>query len=73
MAEKIRAGGAGIPAFYTPTAYATLVESGGSPVKHNPDGSIALASEAKEVCIFKFFILNLFHHFFSFFLFIVEV
>lgn len=49
LAEKIRAGGAGIPAFYTPTAYGTLVEEGGSPVKYNPDGKIALASESKEV------------------------
>ncbi|XP_035226639.1 succinyl-CoA:3-ketoacid coenzyme A transferase 1, mitochondrial-like isoform X4 [Stegodyphus dumicola] len=49
LAERIRAGGAGIPAFYTPTAYGTLVEEGGAPVKYNSDGSIALASEAKEV------------------------
>ncbi len=25
LAEKIRAGGAGIPAFFTPTAYATVI------------------------------------------------
>ncbi|XP_071036379.1 succinyl-CoA:3-ketoacid coenzyme A transferase 1, mitochondrial [Parasteatoda tepidariorum] len=49
LAERIRAGGAGIPAFYTPTAYGTLVEEGGVPLKYNPDGSIALASESKEV------------------------
>ena len=28
LAEKIRAGGAGIPAFYTPTGYGTLVAEG---------------------------------------------
>jgi 3-oxoacid CoA-transferase subunit A len=28
LAEKIRAGGAGIPAFYTPTGYATVVAEG---------------------------------------------
>lgn len=26
LAERLRAGGAGIPAFYTPTAYGTLVQ-----------------------------------------------
>ncbi|XP_076236377.1 succinyl-CoA:3-ketoacid CoA transferase isoform X2 [Calliopsis andreniformis] len=28
LAERIRAGGAGIPAFYTPTAYGTLIQEG---------------------------------------------
>ena len=28
LAERIRAGGAGIPAFYTPTGYGTLVAEG---------------------------------------------
>ncbi|KAG8199045.1 hypothetical protein JTE90_021058 [Oedothorax gibbosus] len=49
LAEKIRAGGAGIPAFFTPSAYGTLVEEGGAPVKYSLDGKIALASESKEV------------------------
>ncbi|GIY39641.1 succinyl-CoA:3-ketoacid coenzyme A transferase 1, mitochondrial [Caerostris extrusa] len=48
LAERIRAGGAGIPAFYTSTAYGTLVQEGGAPVKYNSDGSIALASESKK-------------------------
>lgn len=34
MAERIRAGGAGIPAFYTPTAVGTLIEEGGIPLKY---------------------------------------
>ncbi|VVC39292.1 Coenzyme A transferase active site,3-oxoacid CoA-transferase, subunit B,3-oxoacid CoA-transferase, subunit [Cinara cedri] len=34
LAERIRAGGAGIPAFYTPTAVGTLVEEGGIPLKY---------------------------------------
>lgn len=33
LAERIRAGGAGIPAFYTPTAVGTLIEEGGIPLK----------------------------------------
>ncbi|KAG8199044.1 hypothetical protein JTE90_021057 [Oedothorax gibbosus] len=49
LAEKIRAGGAGIPAFFTPSAYGTLVEEGGAPVKYTTEGKIALASESKEV------------------------
>lgn len=49
LAERIRAGGAGIPAFFTPTAYGTLIEEGGAPIKYNRDGSIAIASEPREV------------------------
>ncbi|XP_006007174.1 3-oxoacid CoA transferase 1a isoform X2 [Latimeria chalumnae] len=49
LAERIRAGGAGIPAFFTPTGFATLVQEGGAPIKYNNDGSIAIASKPKEV------------------------
>ncbi|KAG8011921.1 Succinyl-CoA:3-ketoacid coenzyme A transferase 1, partial [Nibea albiflora] len=49
LAERIRAGGAGIPAFYTATGYGTLIQEGGSPIKYNNDGSIAIASEKREV------------------------
>ncbi|CAJ0959737.1 unnamed protein product [Ranitomeya imitator] len=49
LAEKVRAGGAGIPAFYTATGYGTLIQEGGAPIKYNKDGSIAIASEPKEV------------------------
>ncbi|KAG9488449.1 hypothetical protein GDO78_007970, partial [Eleutherodactylus coqui] len=49
LAEKVRAGGAGIPAFYTPTGYGTLIQQGGAPIKYNKDGSIAIASTPKEV------------------------
>ncbi|CAH1777573.1 unnamed protein product [Owenia fusiformis] len=48
LAERIRAGGAGVPAFFTPTAYGTLVHEGGAPIKYNSDGSIAIASEPRE-------------------------
>ena len=51
LAERLRAGGAGIPAFYTPTAYGTLIHEGGAPIKYNSDGSIAIASEGREVNI----------------------
>lgn len=37
LAERLRAGGAGIPAFYTPTAYGTMIHEGGVPLKYNPE------------------------------------
>ncbi|KAI3372750.1 hypothetical protein L3Q82_023215, partial [Scortum barcoo] len=49
LAERVRAGGAGIPAFFTATGYGTLIQEGGSPIKYNKDGSIAIASEKREV------------------------
>lgn len=48
LAERIRAGGAGIPAFFTPTAFGTLVQEGGSPIKYSSDGSIAIPSKYRE-------------------------
>ena len=44
----MRAGGAGVPAFFTPTAFGTLVHEGGAPIKYNPDGSIAIPSTPRE-------------------------
>ena len=35
LAEKIRAGGAGIPAFFTPTGFGTLIQQGGAPIKYD--------------------------------------
>jgi len=48
LAERIRAGGAGIPAFFTPTGYGTLIHLGGAPIKYNPDKSICIHSEPRE-------------------------
>ncbi|XP_038049652.1 succinyl-CoA:3-ketoacid coenzyme A transferase 1, mitochondrial-like [Patiria miniata] len=49
LAERIRAGGAGVPAFYTPTAYGTLVHLGGAPIKYGDEpGKIAITSEPRE-------------------------
>lgn len=47
LAEKIRAGGAGIPLFYTPTGYNTVVHLGGSPIRYDSKGNICLASKPK--------------------------
>ena len=49
LAERLRAGGAGIPAFYTPAGVGALVAAGGLPWRHAPDGSGSVASPPKEV------------------------
>ena len=49
LAERLRAGGCGIPAFYTPAGVGTVVAEGGLPLRYAPDGSVAVASEPKEV------------------------
>jgi 3-oxoacid CoA-transferase subunit A len=49
LAEKLRAGGAGIAAFFTRTGVGTQVSEGGLPRRYGPDGSVALASDPKEV------------------------
>ena len=48
LAERMRAGGCGIPAFFTPAGVGTLVADGGLPWKYNADGSVAIASPKKE-------------------------
>jgi 3-oxoacid CoA-transferase/3-oxoacid CoA-transferase subunit A len=48
FAERLRAGGAGIPAFYTPTGYGTQVADGGLPMLYAKDGSVRKASPKKE-------------------------
>ncbi len=55
LAEKIRAGGAGIPAFFTATGVNTLFQLGGLPVRFaSPDGKTPqLLSPAKEVREFE--------------------
>jgi 3-oxoacid CoA-transferase subunit A len=52
LAERLRAGGAGIPAFYTRAGIGTQVAEGGLPRRYSRDGSIALLSEAKETRVF---------------------
>ena len=52
LAERLRAGGAGIPAFYTPTGVGTQVAEGGIPIRYNADGHVVTVSEPKEVRVF---------------------
>lgn len=54
IAERIRAGGAGIPAFYTPTGVSTLLQEGNIPVRLSSDGKEVVESGKKrEVREFK--------------------
>lgn len=52
LAEKLRAGGSGIAAFFTQTGVGTQVADGGLPRRYHPDGSIAVASPPKDVRVF---------------------
>jgi 3-oxoacid CoA-transferase subunit A len=49
LAERLRAGGTGIPAFFTPTGVGTLVADGGIPVRYDADGKVVATSPPKEV------------------------
>jgi len=49
LAERLRAGGAGIPAFYTPCAAGTIVQEGGNPIKFKADGSVDVESKPREL------------------------
>ncbi|CEF66424.1 Succinyl-CoA:3-ketoacid coenzyme A transferase 2, mitochondrial [Strongyloides ratti] len=55
LAERIRAGGAGVPAFYTPTGYGTLVQKGGVPMKYSNSekNKVVVSSKPKEVRMFN--------------------
>ncbi len=48
LAERLRAGGAGIPAFYTPAGSGTLIEEGGLPLRYAADGTVAVVSPGRE-------------------------
>ena len=49
LAERLRAGGTGIPAFYTPTGVGTMVADGGIPVHYDADGNVVQTSTPKEI------------------------
>jgi 3-oxoacid CoA-transferase subunit A len=48
LAERLRAGGSGIPAFFTATGVGTQVADGGLPWRYDDHGQVAIASPAKE-------------------------
>lgn len=49
LAERLRAGGSGIAAFYTRTGVGTQVAEGGLPWRYDADGAVAVASPPKPV------------------------
>jgi len=48
LAERLRAGGAGVPAFFTVSGVGTQVAEGGLPWRYAPDGTVALSSPPKD-------------------------
>lgn len=52
LAERLRAAGSGIPAFYTSTGVGTQVAEGGLPWRYDTDGAVAVSSPAKETRTF---------------------
>lgn len=53
LAEKLRAGGSGIAAFYTQTGVGTQVAEGGLPQRYDGAGGVAVASPPKDVRVFE--------------------
>ncbi|KAK9241540.1 3-oxoacid CoA-transferase [Lipomyces tetrasporus] len=53
LAERCRAGGAGIPAFYVPAGYGTWVQTGELPVRYDDAGNVIKKSTPKEVREFE--------------------
>ncbi|MEI5676211.1 MULTISPECIES: CoA transferase subunit A [Nocardioides] len=48
LAERMRAGGSGIPAFFTATGVGTQVADGGLPWRYDAAGNVVVASPAKQ-------------------------
>lgn len=53
LAERMRAAGAGIPAFYTPTGAGTDLATGNYPARYDSDGNVIEWLAAKDVRIFN--------------------
>jgi len=53
LAERMRAGGSGIPAFYTATGGGTQVAEGGLPWKYDADGNVVVSSPPKDTRTFE--------------------
>ncbi|KAH8174848.1 coenzyme A transferase domain-containing protein [Sarocladium implicatum] len=53
LAQRCDAGGKGIPAFYTPAAFGTVVQTGDLPLKNKADGSPDVYSYPKDVKVFN--------------------
>jgi 3-oxoacid CoA-transferase subunit A len=53
LAERLRSGGSGVPAFFTATGVGTQVAEGGLPWRYDGSGNVAIASPPKEVRSFE--------------------
>ena len=53
LAERMRAGGSGIPAFFTATGVGTQVAEGGLPWKYDSEGNVVVASPPKQTQAFE--------------------
>lgn len=58
IAERLRAGGAGVPAIYTPTGAGTFIETGGIPRRLSPkvqgeEQTVVVPGKEKEVREFE--------------------
>ncbi len=53
LAERMRAGGSGIPAFYTATGGGTQVAEGGLPWKYDEAGNVVVSSPPKDTRTFE--------------------
>ena len=53
LAERMRAGGSGIPAFFTATGVGTQVADGGLPWKYDADGNVVVSSPPKQTQTFE--------------------
>ncbi|KAK0082542.1 hypothetical protein PV325_010202 [Microctonus aethiopoides] len=49
LAERIRAGGAGIPAFFTPTGYGTIIQEGNVVIKYDNEKNAEISGEPRPV------------------------
>ena len=52
LAERMRAGGSGIPAFYTATGGGTQVAEGGLPWRYDSEGNVVVSSPPKDTRVF---------------------
>ncbi|MEV7956180.1 CoA transferase subunit A [Streptomyces sp. NPDC088141] len=52
LSERLRAGGCGIPAFFTPAGVGTQVADGGLPWRYDGTGGVSVASPRKETRVF---------------------
>ncbi len=48
LAERLRAGGAGIPAFFTPSGAGTMLADGSFPLGYDADGQVAVRMPERE-------------------------